>query len=530
MSRRRVLILGGGLSALATGIELLEQGGREKYDVTIACMEHHLGGKAASWRHADGRLMEIGFHAIFGYYHALRELLARAGRSTTDERYFTSNRGEHLVYEPSARAVNRLRIPKGPLDLGALLSASRYRGMTAREHVELAAFGARMAAFLLTRQAAELSPSLDELSFTELCLAQGLTLGLSQKAWFRYVLDLAFNYPQAGSAYVAAFGFRKLVGYDAAEVLYLNGGLSEVIVEPLARRFEALGGRVELGQKAVSLDLDAAGRTVRGVELTAMGRVEPLARGHLRAVEVERESGSHDVAPSSVEGEPVPQDGGATRRLRRGEDFDVLVSTLPIDSTRSLLRASPDFERAVFEHAFFRNVWHLRTVASISMRVWSPKKLLPPDFTTVVMGTPQPAATVIDYANRVDELKGGRWPSVLEFEGQEGLHGAMTNAELKRLLLEQFAELPFSLLRREWISDALAGRGGWACELRRNAPNHLRYLLMEPGHWKYRPRARECPYENLVLAGDWLESTQPTASMEAAVRSGQQAAGLVAER
>jgi hypothetical protein len=146
------------------------------------------------------------------------------------------------------------------------------------------------------------------------------------------------------------------------------------------------------------------------------------------------------------------------------------------------------------------------------------------------MGAPQPAATIIDYANRLDELRDRPWESVLEFEGQEGLHGAMTNAELKRLILEQFAELPFSLLRRDWITEALHNRNGWACELRRNAPNHLRYLLMEPGHWKFRPDARKCPYENLVLAGDWLQSTQPTASMEAAVRTGQTAALLVAER
>jgi uncharacterized protein with NAD-binding domain and iron-sulfur cluster len=528
VGRRKILILGGGISALATGIELLEDGGRERHEVTIACMEHHLGGKAASWRHADGRLMEIGFHAIFGYYTALRELLARAGRSTTDPRYFTSNGGEHLVYEPSARALNRFRIPKGPLDLAAVFAnvGGSSSGMTALEKVQLTAFGARMAAYFMRHDAEEIDPALDECSFTEFCLSQGLTLGLSQKAWFRYVLDLAFNYPHPGSAFVGLYGFRKLFGYDAAEVLYLNGGLSELIVEPLERRYRALGGQVKLGQKAVLLGLDPTTRSVNSVQLAPMGRVEPPPQSHLRAVESSTDH--QEAAPSSSAGEPVAQRAEAAP-LRRGDDFDVVVSTLPVDSTRALLRATPDFERAVFDHAFFRNIWQLRTVASISMRVWSPQKLLPPDLTTVIMGAPQPAATIIDYANRLDELRDRPWASVLEFEGQEGLHGALTNAELKRLILEQFAELPFSLMRREWISDALHNRNGWASELRRNAPNHLRYLLMEPGHWKFRPDARNCPYENLVLAGDWLKSSQPTASMEAAVRTGQAAALLAAE-
>ncbi len=530
MARRKVLILGGGLSALTAGIELLEDGGGERHEVTLVCMEHHLGGKAASWRHADGRLMETGFHAIFGYYTALRALLARAGRPTTDARYFTSNGGEHLMYEPSARALNRIRIPRGPFDVGALLAnlASPYQGMTAREKIDLARFGARMGAYFARHAPEDIDPGIDEYSFTEFCLAHGLSLGLTQKAWFRYVLDLAFNYPQQGSAYVGAYGFRKLLGYDASEVLYLNGGLSEVIIDPLERRFRELGGRIELGRKAVALGLDAAGRLVTSVELAPMGRVEP-AHQHLRLVDGDPDEAPQDGVPSSAAGEPVSQRSD-TQVRRRGQDFDVVVSTLPVDSTRALLRATPDFERAVFEHAFFRNMWQLRTVASISMRVWSPRKLLPPDLTTVVMGTPQPAATVIDYANRIDELRDGPWASVVEFEGQEGLHGAMSNAELKRLILEQFASLPFSLMRTEWIADALGKRNGWACELRRNAPNHLRYLLMEPGHWKFRPDARECPYENLVLAGDWLKSTQPTASMESAVRTGQQAALLVASR
>ena len=45
---------------------------------------------------------------------------------------------------------------------------------------------------------------------------------------------------------------------------------------------------------------------------------------------------------------------------------------------------------------------------------------------------------------------------MLEFEGQEGLHGDMTDSELRLLLLEQLSDLPFALMRREWIADALS--------------------------------------------------------------------------
>jgi uncharacterized protein with NAD-binding domain and iron-sulfur cluster len=50
---------------------------------------------------------------------------------------------------------------------------------------------------------------------------------------------------------------------------------------------------------------------------------------------------------------------------------------------------------------------------------------------------------------------------------------------------------------------------------------------MEPGHWKFRPDQHDRPYENLTFAGDWVQGTQPTASMEAAVRTGRVAADML---
>ncbi|MCP4445473.1 MAG: NAD(P)-binding protein [Myxococcales bacterium] len=493
MTRKKILILGGGLSGLTAGLELLEDGGKERYDVSLLCRDSELGGKAASWRTPDGRTMEIGFHAVFGYYTAIRSLLARVGRSTTDPRYFTSNRGEHLMYEPSARAVNRLLVPRGPFDLQALLANLRtpYKGHSKREQLAALTFAARLGAYLATTRAEDIDPALDELSFTEFCMSHGLSLSLTQKSWFKYVLDLAFNYPGAGSAYVGLYGFRKLMGFDAAEVLYLNGGLSEVIVDPIAKRYLDLGGRIETNCSAHAYHLDPTTRSIEAV----------------------------DVAPT--------KDAQSQRRLQKGRDFDTVISALPLDATRTVLRASPHFDSAVSKIPFFSNMWHLRSVTSISLRLWSPYKLMPTDYSTVVMGTPQPTATIIDYANRVDELRDGEWPSVIEFEGQEGLHGELTDSEMIRSILEQFCDLPFSRMRKSWVDDAMEQKGKWRIEFRRNNSQTTRYLLMEPGHWKFRPDIAECPYDNLVLAGDWLKGTQPTASMEAAVRSGQAAAKRV---
>lgn len=528
MAKTKVLILGGGLSALSTGINLLREGGDAKFDVTLLTMERRLGGKASSWRIGGNRLMEIGFHAIFGYYVEIKSMLARAGHSTDDPRFFTSNEGQHLMYEAGARAVNRLQIPKGPFDFDGLLHNGfvGYQGMTLREKAQVGKWGAQV---LPTMLAGNLSPAIDEDSFTAWAISTGLPRELTHKSWFRYVLDLCFNFPNEGSAYVGAVGFSKLIGYENAEVHYLNGGLSEVIVAPLARLYRSLGGKVEFCTKATRVTLDPAGKTIDEVATRLMGTAQPIAGvdDHVTVTPFGATDPLAD-APYPPTGEvDVPAGAPPEVVRRRGADFDHVVCALPIDSTRTLLRTTPDFQRAVLDEPQLARISKLRTVASLSMRMWLPNKVMPADYTTVVMGTPQPAATVIDYANRVDEFRTGPYGSIIEFEGQEGLDAHLTDEELKRSLVTQFADLPFVDRARFSIEDVLGERNGCLNELRRNTANHVRYVLLEPGHWKYRPEQTKCPYGNLLFVGDWVETTQPTASMEAATRTGRVAANLL---
>jgi uncharacterized protein with NAD-binding domain and iron-sulfur cluster len=430
------------------------------------------------------------------------------------------------MYEAGARAVNRLDIPSGPLDVAALFDTGfvGYDGMSFTEKIAAARWMARIGAELLLD---DVHPSLDEHSFTAYCVETGLDIGLTQKSWFRYVLDLAFNFPAQGSAYVGLYGFQRLIGSDNSMVHYLNGPLSEVIVDPIARLYTSLGGKIEFCTKATRMELDPASRTVTklGTRLMATPTPIPNVVDHVTPVPI---GGSYslDENPYPV-GEPSHASGSPERVWVAGTDFDHLVSTLPVDSFRALLRTTSRFDEAVQAIPELRRLWRLRSVASISLRMWLPQKVMPSDFETVVMGTPQPAATIIDYTNRVTELKNGPFGSVIEFEGQEGLHAGHTDGEIVRELLESFRELPFVDRNRVDIDAIVSQSNGHFHSFRRNTANHMRYLLMEPGHWRYRPRQDAYPYSNLSMAGDWMQGTQPTASMEAAVRTGRVAANAL---
>ncbi|HMR77220.1 MAG TPA: FAD-dependent oxidoreductase [Polyangiaceae bacterium] len=524
MAKKKVLILGGGLSALSAGIHLLQEGGDQKFEVKILCMEHRLGGKAASWRLPDGRFMEVGFHAVFGYYRAIQQLLARAGRPVDNPQYFTPNDGVHLMYEGGARAVNRLDIPSGPLDVPALFDSGfvGYQGMSFTEKLAAAKWMATIGARLLLTQ---VDPKVDEHSFTAYCVDSGLDIELTKKSWFRYVLDLAFNYPAPGSAYVGMYGFQRLMGPDNSTVHYLNGGLSDIIIRPITQLYTQLGGSIEFCTKVTRIRLDPTNKQVTELGTRAMATVTPIP-GEPDHVSPTPIGGSYALTEYPV-GDPAPGAGAAEQLRSLGPDFDHVLSTLPLDSLWTLLRTTPDFEKAVLDVPNLRRISKLRSVASLSLRVWFPQPVMPSDYTTVVMGAPQPAATLIDYKNRVSEITQSAWGSVVEFEGQEGLHGRLSDLEIVSELLTKFEDLPFVDSTKVNVSHVLNQTNGHKWEFRRNTAQHMRYLLMEPGHFKYRPVQTDRFYANLTLAGDWMNGSQPTASMEAATRTGRVAANLL---
>jgi uncharacterized protein with NAD-binding domain and iron-sulfur cluster len=79
MTKQRIAIVGGGMAALATAFELTQhQDRRERFDITIYQMGWRLGGKGATGRDNQGRVVEHGLHIWFGCYENAFRMLRTA--------------------------------------------------------------------------------------------------------------------------------------------------------------------------------------------------------------------------------------------------------------------------------------------------------------------------------------------------------------------------------------------------------------------------------------------------------------------
>ncbi len=463
---KTVVIIGGGLAGISAGITLLENS--KGVDVTIYNMGHHLGGRAMSYRDADGFNIDHGLHGIFSPYDNMRSMLKRAGVKEKDT--LVSNHRSCLFYEEKTGKVHsifpdpRIPFPSYPL--------SMYR--------KIVRFGRKNKRAIYIDQDIE---KLDDVCYTAWAIENGMDVELTKLRWFRFSQDAAFNWPSEISAYITLMGVRKAVG--EGNYYYVNGTYGENIIKPLTDYFEKLGGKIVIRKKIVEVIND--GQKVTGIRIGSPDTT-------IHADGTKHWLDKVPVLPESIE---------------VIKDFDVAVLAVPVDCFRELNPGDDFFWNG------FKSVENLRTVATLSYQVWTKEPVMPKGCVTL-NGLDEPMGTVADYKTIRDDYKNNpEIGSALEWVGQETSFEDKTDEELKEIIFTAFLKVPGAKDPR---------KAGIIHEsFNRNKANYERYLLTDPGTVKFRPRT-STHFKNLFLAGDWIRNEVELPCMEGAIVSGINAA------
>jgi hypothetical protein len=473
---KRVLIIGGGPAGLSAAETLLRRRGDE-VQVTVLTDRAYLGGKAGSWEHPDGRVVENGQHITMGFYEELPALLARSGvshRGTT-----VSNHGRFIIWEDRDQRAHELHL--GPSTLGTLIRGFEYTGWTLREKLGFCATIARLAPQVV----AGVPESWDDICLSALCVEYGLPHSLFATNGFRCTRDAQLNYPGEISAYSMLMTIKR-AGRDflTSEAHFPGGGMSRVWWEPVAARVQALGGRVLRMKRLVGLEH-------RGMELTGL-------------IIGESQCAEHDDEPC-LHGSERPWRG-----------FDAAILAIPPAALAQVLRRTPQLAAL----PALAGAAKLRPVVPLGLHVWH-RAMARPKHRTVVAGMAPPLEFVVDnkpfYAEYRDDTRFG---ACLHFVGQEADYEDLDDEALLRRAMTSLRRIP----GYEHLDDA--GIHSW--QVVRNRLAHQRYWNGEPGSLKYKPWP-QTPVERLWLAGDWIRNGFDFPCMEAAVHSGTQTAELVLE-
>jgi 15-cis-phytoene desaturase len=250
---RQVAIVGAGLAGLSCGWELTKLG----YKVALLESRDVLGGRTSSWGE-DGMPVESGLHKYLGIYRALPRLLKEVGvdldqmLSWVDELAFLTPDGRDGDF-----TVAPYRRPLGTAF--SLLANNQF--VSPIEKLKLTAFGIAGVTSCIRDP-----ESLDRISIADYAARFGLSDALIQRVISTATQAILFVPAKSFSAY-AVFapiveGFKHLMTFRLGA---FRGGMSDVMIQPIAEAIERRGGEVRTG--AAVQDLIFEENRVLGVRL-----------------------------------------------------------------------------------------------------------------------------------------------------------------------------------------------------------------------------------------------------------------------
>ena len=313
----KALVMGGGMSGLATAINLLDLG----VEVELIEADNMFGGRASSWLDEDGDMIDNALHVFFPYYVNLCNFFKKMG---IYENIIWKDPEFYYMQEDGKEAV--LRFPNLPAPLHAAAAyVSLIKAYTGLPKWKMIFTALGMGVGVSRYSKAQLD-ELDDITF-------GMwSMRMAPKGAFKPmepgINGLTFTPSSMISAKVMINWFKKVSGSaETSRVGFANGGLGEIWVDNCLDYIRGKGGTCELDKAITSINVED---------------------GVVKSVTV----------------------NGSEERTA-----DLYVSAI---SPYALRRVMPDES---FKLDYFQDLWHFQYAPSLSLQTWFDRKLTDIDVT-----------------------------------------------------------------------------------------------------------------------------------------------------
>jgi uncharacterized protein with NAD-binding domain and iron-sulfur cluster len=381
--------------------------------------------------------------------------------------------------------------------------------------------------------------------------------------------DLVFGYvdgdrarPQFSAGLGLHLAGRLFFSYRGAIFWKMRAGMGDVVIAPLYQALRARGVRFEFFHRLDELQIAPDGHSIGAVRLgrqvalrDGLDRYEPLVRvrdlpGFASQPDLDQLDAGPEIRAHDLESHWCEWPDGERVDLRAGRDYDAVVLAVSIGMIPHVcgeLLAADARWRAMTEH--------VGTVATQAFQVW-----LAPD--EHALGRRHAAVTITGYGEPFDTyssmshlLPFEAWPDNARPQAAAAFCAVLptpdpapgrtspprrARAAVRRRAVKFLDERGAAI----WPAAADGFQWAWLCGdgartgparfgsqyWRANVDPSDRYVQALPGTDRFRLRADASGYDNLFLAGDWIDCGINAGCIEAAVVAGRQAANAVMGR
>jgi 15-cis-phytoene desaturase len=255
MPRTEVIVVGAGLAGLSCAFELAEQG----CEVTVLESHSVLGGRTASWIER-GMPVESGLHKFLGVYRALPELLQRVGVDPDEVVTWVDELAYLDPVGPEARfTVSPYHHPVAT----AKTALSNTDFLPTGDKAKLAA----MATAGMLRCASD-PLGLDRISLGQYASEYGVSDDVIRRVLSTTTQAILFLPVESFSAYAALSPAAQGIKHGMTmRIGAFNGGMTEVMIEPIALAIRQRGGTIRTSVSVSGLIVE--NRIVKGVRMEA---------------------------------------------------------------------------------------------------------------------------------------------------------------------------------------------------------------------------------------------------------------------